>query len=366
MSQLSFTMGELFSGPGGMALGAHNAAAATGVELVHTWANDYDQSTCDTYIANIPGASRATVTCQNVRDYPIEQQSKVSGFAFGFPCNDYSLVGEWRGLDGKYGPLYSYGVRVLDHHNPDWFVAENVSGLQSANAGRAFRLILDELASAGEFGYRLYPHLYSFEEYGVPQKRRRIIVVGVRKDLNVEFRVPSPSLYAGLDVSARTALTVPPVGGNIPNNERTRQSAQVVERLDHIRPGENAFNASLPAHLRLNVKGATISQIYRRLHPNEPAYTVTGSGGGGTHVYHWDESRALTNRERARLQSFPDSFVFKGTKGSVRRQVGMAVPVKGAEAVFTALFRSFSGQQYPAIDANLAHLVASDRSLARA
>ena len=91
-------------------------------------------------------------------------------------------------------------------------------------------------------------------------------------------------------------------------------------------PGENAWNSSLPKHLQLNVKGAKLSQIYRRLYPDRPAYTITGSGGGGTHGYHWSEPRALTNRERARLQTFPDDFVFKGGRGSVRKQIGMAVP----------------------------------------
>lgn len=118
-----------------------------------------------------------------------------------------------------------------------------------------------------------------------------------------------------------------------PNNEITKQSATVVERLRHIQPGQNAFNANLPPELQLNVKGAKISQIYKRLDPNKPAYTVTGSGGGGTHIYHWDEPRALTNRERARLQTFPDNYVFEGSKESVRKQIGMAVPCQGAKII---------------------------------
>jgi DNA (cytosine-5)-methyltransferase 1 len=82
----------------------------------------------------------------------------------------------------------------------------------------------------------------------------------------------------------------------------------------------------LPKELELNVKGAKISQIYKRLHPEKPSYTVTGSGGGGTHVYHWKENRALTNRERARLQTFPDNFIFHGSKESVRKQIGILKP----------------------------------------
>ena len=103
----------------------------------------------------------------------------------------------------------------------------------------------------------------------------------------------------------------------------------------------------------LHVKGAKISQIYKRLDPTKPAYTVTGSGGGGTHIYHWAEPRALTNRERARLQTFPDSYVFSGSKESVRRQIGMAVPCNGARIIFEAILNSFAGIDYPSVEANI-------------
>ena len=130
-----------------------------------------------------------------------------------------------------------------------------------------------------------------------------------------------------------------------PNNEYTKQSKKVVERLKHIRPGENAFTANLPEELKIKTK-TTISQIYKRLDPNKPAYTITGSGGGGTHMYHWSENRALTNRERARLQTFPDDFVFEGSKESVRKQIGMAVPPEGARIIFEAILKTFAGIPY--------------------
>jgi DNA (cytosine-5)-methyltransferase 1 len=154
-------------------------------------------------------------------------------------------------------------------------------------------------------------------------------------------------------VSAKTALENPPIAKNVENNEKTAQTATVVERLSYIKPGENAFTATLPEHLRLNVGGAKISQIYKRLDPNKPAYTITGSGGGGTHVYHWKENRALTNRERARLQTFPDSFVFKGSKESVRKQIGMAVPYKGAKVIFEAIIKTLNDIEYESIEANI-------------
>ena len=156
-----------------------------------------------------------------------------------------------------------------------------------------------------------------------------------------------------MDNSCRHAIEVPPIPDDAPNNELTKMSKQVVERLGYIKPGQNAFTAELPEHLRLNIKGAQISQIYKRLDPEKPSYTVTGSGGGGTHIYHWSEPRALTNRERARLQTFPDTYVFQGSKESVRKQIGMAVPCKGAQIIFEAILKSFAGIEYPYVEANI-------------
>ena len=348
---MEFKLGELFCGPGGLAYGAKNAKIENEeYSIVHEWANDYDQSTCDTYAHNICPESPDTVICEDVRKLDIDSLSPIDALAFGFPCNDYSQVGEQKGMNGTFGPLYTYGVKVLKKHKPMWFLAENVGGLRSANDGNAFEKILSDLQKAG---YRIYPHLYRFEQYGVPQARHRVIIIGIRKDLPYEYKVPSPDLYKDIDVSVRTALEKPPIPADATNNELTRQSATVVERLNHIKPGENAWTADLPEHLKLNVKGARLSQIYKRLEPDKPSYTVTGSGGGGTHIYHYDEPRALTNRERARLQTFPDDFVFIGNKESVRRQIGMAVPCKGAQVIFEAILKTFAGIPYESVPCNI-------------
>jgi DNA (cytosine-5)-methyltransferase 1 len=140
---------------------------------------------------------------------------------------------------------------------------------------------------------------------------------------------------------------------DVANNERTAQSAIVVERLKYIKEGENAFTANLPPDLQLNVKGAKISQIYKRLKADEPSYTITGSGGGGTHVYHYKEHRALTNRERARLQTFTDDFIFSGSKESVRKQIGMAVPPMGIKVIFEALLKTILGKEYETMEAKV-------------
>ena len=342
-----FRLGELFCGPGGLGYAATHATIDNpDYQIVHAWANDFDKSTCETYTRNICPDQPDTVICGNVKELDIDSLGPIDALAFGFPCNDFSVVGEQKGFDGEYGPLYSYGVKVLKKYHPKWFLAENVSGLQSANEGNAFEKIKHDLIAAG---YKIYPNLYKFEEYGVPQARHRMIIVGIRSDLPYEFKIPSPEPYKNIDVSCRKAIEEPPIPKNAPNNELTKQSAQVRERLTHIKPGQNAFTADLPEHLQLNIKGAKISQIYKRLDPEKPAYTVTGSGGGGTHMYHYDEPRALTNRERARLQTFPDDYIFEGSKESVRKQIGMAVPQKGARIIFEAILNTFAGIPYESI-----------------
>lgn len=344
-----FKLGELFCGPGGLALGATTATIEDKeYKIIHKWANDYDLDTCNTYIRNICPNDPDSVICGDVRKLDIESLGEIDALAFGFPCNDFSVVGEQKGFDGKFGPLYSYGVKVLKKYQPLWFLAENVGGLKSANEGKAFLKIKEDLKAAG---YRIYPNLYKFEEYGVPQARHRMIIVGIREDLPYEFKIPSTVPFENIDVTCKTAIEVPPISSTASNNELTKQSQQVVERLSYIKPGQNAFTADIPEHLQLNVKGAKISQIYKRLDPTKPAYTVTGSGGGGTHIYHYTENRALTNRERARLQTFPDSYVFEGSKESVRKQIGMAVPSRGAKVIFEAILRTFAGIEYGSMEA---------------
>ena len=341
-----FKLGELFCGPGGLAWGAINAVVP-GMRIVHAWANDYDVDTCKTYTRNICPDCPDSVYCEDVHTLNIEKLGDIDALAFGFPCNDFSLVGEQLGFKGKFGPLYSYGITVLKRYKPKWFLAENVGGIKSANEGLAFIRIQEDMEGAG---YRIYPNLYRFEDYGIPQARHRVIIVGIREDLPFDFKIPAPS-QEGF-TTCREALENPPIPENANNNEITRQSAQVIERLKYIKPGENAFTADIPEELQIKTR-TKISQIYKRLDPDKPSYTITGSGGGGTHVYHWSENRALTNRERARLQTFPDDYIFEGNKESVRKQIGMAVPAQGAKIIFEAVLKTFAGIDYPSVESNL-------------
>ena len=354
------TIGELFSGPGGGGLGASMAeldVSGQKVRIKHKWATDLDQDTCDTYERNInkyqsevmqlPGIAK--VLCGDVNDFNLAEDGEfesVDGLLFGFPCNDFSIVGESKGIEGKFGPLYKHGITILNRSDkPKWFLAENVGGITSANEGNAFSTILKEMDAAG---YNIVAHKYKFEEYGIPQKRHRVVIVGILKKLGKCFEVPRPS---GITKTAGQALA------NIPDDAKhqqlTKQSEQVIQRLKHTKPGQNAWSADIPDDFKLNVKNTKLSNIYKRLDKDKPAYTVTGSGGGGTHMYHWEENRALTNRERARIQTFPDWFEFCGSKESIRKQIGMAIPPDGAKIIVEGVLATLYNVKYPTIPANI-------------
>ena len=354
MNTTQFRLGELFCGPGGIACGAHKATSDDAkLSIVHAWSSDYDADTCATYAHNICGGDSSTVYCEDVRTLNIDKLGPIDAFAYGFPCNSFSNVGEHKGLENEnFGQLYTYGVEVLKKYQPMWFMAENVSGLKSAGAGEHFKLILADLEAAG---YELVPHMYKFEQYGIPQTRHRVIIIGIRKDLyeqGIRFRVPSPEPYADCDISARTALADIPA--DAPNNEKRKLQETVRRRLSYIKPGQNVWQAeNLPPELEIKTR-TKISQVYRKLDPDKPSYTVTAAGGGGTFMYHWsDEQRELTNRERARIQTFPDDYEFIGKYSSVRKQIGMAVPPRGAEIIFRAVLNTFAGNEYPWVEASM-------------
>ncbi len=209
-----FTLGELFSAPGGLAKGATNIRFNhNGREfgINHGWSNDIDEDSCRTYRANIIGSSNENVICEDVKELNIENLDNIDAFAYGFPCNDFSLVGEQKGFDGNFGPLYTYGIKVINRFNPLFFVAENVGGITSANKGNAFRQILSDLEGSGDNGYNLTINLYKSEQYGIPQTRHRIIITGIKKDLGLEFTVPAPSTPEKSDyITSKQALEESP------------------------------------------------------------------------------------------------------------------------------------------------------------
>lgn len=333
------TVVSTFSGCGGMDLGFENAGFHT------VWANDFQPDAARTYEANFgPGIMHLgdIREIDPFKDATIPDAKVVTG---GFPCQDFSNVWKQPGLNGERGNLYKNFRDFVAAKQPEVFVAENVKGLLAANGKQAIKTIVEDLENIAP-GYLVKPRLYNFADYGVPQFRERVLIVGVRADTGFNFRHPAPTHGPKGNLPYRTAGEALRNVDLVPlNNEIPQQSVRVRQRLELIPEGENY--TSIPEDHPLYVKGL-ISHVYRRLDRNKPSPTVIANGGGGTWGYHYAEPRALTNRERARLQSFPDNFIFHGTYAEVRRQIGNAVPPDGVAAMAKSLMAFFEGEFEPA------------------
>jgi len=327
---------SLFSGCGGMDLPFHKA----GFKVV--WAIDSNKYACKTFSRNIADV----IINDSIENIDIAQVPEAEICIGGFPCQDFSLIWKRPGLEGTRGNLYTYFLDFVNKKKPKAFVAENVKGLLSANNYQAIKQIISDFESIAP-GYLVKPKLYNFADYGVPQFRQRVLLVGIRMDTGFNFVHPQPEYGPNRKkpyLTAREALKN--VEAVLDNNKHHKIQPRTVEILNLIQPGGNF--ADIPKDSPYYVKGM-ISHVYRRIHPDKPSSTIIAGGGGGTWGYHYLEPRSLTNRERARLQTFPDDFVFEGSTTEVRRQIGNAVPPQGIAAVVEALIPLFKGD-YSQVD----------------
>lgn len=323
---------SLFSGCGGLDLGFHLA----GYETV--WANDINEWAVKTYAHNFG----SKIVCKDIEeidpltDCTIPKCDLILG---GFPCQDFSILWKRPGLNGERGNLYKSFLRFIAAKKPKAFVAENVKGLLTANNGKAIEQIIRDFETIAP-GYIVKPQLYNFADYGVPQFRERVLIVGIRSDIGFNFRHPSPTHGTKAGKPYVTAGQALKGAANAKlNNEKMKITPKTAKMLELISEGGNFRD--IPPDNPYYVKGM-ISHIYRRINRNEPAKTIIAAGGGGTWGYHYPEPRPLTNRERARLQSFPDNFEFIGSNAEVRRQIGNAVPPQGVLMLAKALLPLFN------------------------
>lgn len=325
---------SLFSGCGGMDLPFHRA----GFELV--WAIDTNADACRTFRRNISDK----IICDNIENIDISVIPDADLITGGFPCQDFSMIWKRPGLKGTRGNLYTYFLEFVREKQPKAFIAENVKGLLSANGCKAIRQIISDFEQI-EPGYLVKPKLYNFADYGVPQYRERVLLVGVRMDTGFNFIHPEPEYGSDRTHPHRTAGEALRDVETVPyNNEHQRIQRRTVEILKRIKPGGNFTD--IPKDSEYYVKGM-ISHVYRRLHPDRPSTTIIAGGGGGTWGYHHEEPRSLTNRERARLQTFPDDFIFEGSFTEIRRQIGNAVPPDGIVSLVERLIPLFRNEYKP-------------------
>lgn len=317
---------SLFSGCGGLDLGF----AQEGFNVI--WANDFDHWACETYKRNL---GNHIVEC-DITKMDIKKIPKADIILGGFPCQDFSVLWKRGGINTDRGNLYQYFVNIVKNVEPKMFIAENVKGLLSANGGRAVERIAADFAKAGKYGFDVEVWPINFANYGAPQLRERVLIIGVNKKYGKRFVLPKPTHNEKTWISAEEALKG--VGAVIHNNEHQNISPKTRQMLELIPAGGNF--TSIPRSHPLYVKGM-ISHVYRRLHPQKPSTTIIAGGGGGTWGYHYKEHRPLTNRERARLFGYPDNFIFEGSITEVRRQIGNSVTPSGIRLIAKAVKNFF-------------------------
>ncbi|MGC2289677.1 MAG: DNA cytosine methyltransferase [Thermoplasmata archaeon] len=287
-----YTVISLFSGCGGMDLGFKGGFQALGkhygaLPFDIIWANDNDAHACKTYEQNVGGSIRYA----DLRDVISEIPDRADVVIGGFPCQDISINGLRAGADGRRSGLYRAMVEVVGRCRPKVFVAENVKGLLLGN-----RESLHQILSAfAELGYAVSHRVYLAADYGVPQMRERVFIVGTAPGVE-PFSHPPPVTPKGAWVTSKEAI------GDL---ETTRENA--------------AFN-----HVWSRAKRSP-EQGMRKVKADRPSYTIRAEHHGNTQ-FHYSLRRRLSVREAARFQTFPDSFVFVSGMRQTERQVGNAVP----------------------------------------
>lgn len=287
---------SLFSGAGGLDLGFKMA----GHDII--WANDLYDDAVETYRKNI-GKHIVLDDISNISTADIPECDMVIG---GFPCQGFSVANTKRHASDERNALYKQLMRVIAEKRPKFFVAENVKGLLSLAKGKIAEMILSDFSS---LGYSVKMSVLNAADYGVPQTRQRVIIVGVRNDINFEYIYPSPTH----------------------NENGTGGHCKWVSVKDALLPIPDPDEEnSLPNHTYSKYKLEFNGYLgHRKLDPNKPAPTVTARGdnrGGVVILPHPNAKRRMSCRELATIQSFPLNYEFVGNNSSVYRQIGNAVP----------------------------------------
>lgn len=329
---------ELFAGAGGLALGLELA----GFESIAL--NEIDKQACNTLKINRPHwrifeedikvfANRNLLLELNIR---FGELDLLSG---GHPCQAFSYAGKSLGLEDTRGTLFYYYAKILKDLAPRMFLFENVRGLLSHDKGKTLKTIKSVFESEG---YSLYQKVLDANNYGVAQKRQRLILVGVRNDLvdRIEFKFPQEKDYKPV---LRDILI------DVPHSEGQLYPESKKRILDLIPPG--GCWRDLPDDIaRSYMKksyylGGGRTGMARRLSLEEPSLTLTTSPQQmQTERCHPLETRPFTVREYARIQSFPDEWEFYGKINSQYRQIGNAVPVKLAQSIGESIFQALGGK----------------------
>lgn len=299
-----YTLVSLFSGAGGLDMGFENQGFKT------IWANDIDKDACETH----KKWSDSVVIHSDIGKVNFDDIPAADVIAGGFPCQGFSLAGP-RKLDDSRNILYRYFVRLVELKQPKVFIAENVKGILTLGNGEIIKAIINDFATKG---YDVVPTLVNAADYGVPQDRYRVIIVGTRKDLNVRYQFPKKSSKKVLLKDVLSSVSLPT------NNEvcNAPYSSRYMSR--NRKRDWNSVSFTIPAMAK---------QV--ALHPSSPDMIKIDAD---TWKFGEGKTRRLSYKEAAAIQTFPADMTFCGDLISKYKQIGNAVPVKLAEIVAKSLY----------------------------
>lgn len=309
---------ELFAGAGGLALGLEQAGIST-VEYV-----EFDKACCETLRANRPNWN---VICDDIHNIDFTQyKDQVDIVTGGFPCQAFSFAGKKLGFEDTRGTLFHEFARCVKEVHPKIFMAENVRGLVSHDKGRTLATIISVLEA---LGYHTQQKILNAAYFGVGQKRERIVIIGIRNDVAIHFSYPDEDKRM---TTLREALQNCPPSAGVEYSEKKRKV------LEMVPPGGCWID--LPENVAKEYMGKSYYSgggrrgMARRISWEEPCLTLTCSPSQKqTERCHPEETRPFTVRESARIQSFPDDWIFCGGIGDQYKQIGNAVPVEMARRI---------------------------------
>lgn len=322
---------SLFSGAGGLDLGFQEA----GFDII--WANEYDATIWETYEKN----HNTFLDRRDIRKIPSSEIPECDGIIGGPPCQSWSEAGAMRGINDKRGQLFYEFIRILKDKKPKFFLAENVSGMLAKRNEKAVKEFIELFRNSG---YEVTYKLLNASSYGVPQDRKRVFFVGIRSDLNSKFVFPSP-----LDRKVSLFEAIKDLEGKeLPASEFNRSNNKECKISNHeyMTGGFSTIFMSRNRVRSWDEQSFTIQAGGRHapLHPRAPKMKFISTNErifveGKEHLY-----RRLTVRECARIQTFPDDFIFYYDRiADGYKMVGNAVPVKLAEIIAKKLLVDIFG-----------------------
>ena len=317
----SYNVIDLFCGAGGLTQGFHDAGFKT------VYAVEFNSIFAETYKMNFPNVHLKVGDIKDITNDEIDainKKYKVDIIVGGPPCQGFSIAGNIgrRFLEDPRNRLFMEYYRFVEIIKPKMFVLENVAAMVSHNKGKTIKEIVNVFE---KLGYKVQFKVLNAAEYSVPQERRRVFIVGVHETLKFEYPKPQKKIITIKEAIDDLPKLNSGETSNIDLHNAMKHSEQMLVKMSYVKDGGN--REDMPENIRPKSGDA---RKYIRYDSNKPSCCVTGDM---RKIFHYSQNRALTCRELARLQTFPDSYKIVGSSIQIQQQIGNAVPCKLAFAV---------------------------------